>query len=75
MDVRVASLPPNWTFGQRAEVFIETRHKDDAHTVPESFLVVREERRGVLLDKGGTLAGSRLSPAFVGEASSKSSRA
>lgn len=53
VDVRVTSLPPNWTFGQRAEVFIETQRKDDVVTVPESFLVVRDGHRGVLLDDGG----------------------
>ena len=30
VDVRVKELPPNWTIGQRAEVFIETGHKADA---------------------------------------------
>ncbi len=53
VDVRVASLPANWTFGQRAEVFIRSRHKDDVPVLPESFLVVRDGRRGVFLDEGG----------------------
>lgn len=53
VDIRVASLPPNWTFGQRAEVFVETRHEDEALTVPEPFLIVREGRVGVVVDAGG----------------------
>ena len=53
VDVRVTSLPPNWTLGQRAEVFIETQHKEDVVIVPESFLVVRGGHRGVFVDDGG----------------------
>lgn len=53
VDVRVASLPPNWTLGQRAEVFIETRRLEGVHLVPESFLIVRDGRSGVFLDLAG----------------------
>ncbi|MCC6235677.1 MAG: efflux RND transporter periplasmic adaptor subunit [Verrucomicrobiales bacterium] len=53
VDVRVDTLPPNWTFGQRAEVFIGTQHKDEVVTVPETFLTMRDGRRGVLVEDGG----------------------
>ena len=38
VDVRVQELPPNWTIGQRAEVFIETGRKAGALVVPQRFL-------------------------------------
>lgn len=53
VDVRVASLPTNWTFGQRAEVFIETHRKAAALSVPESFLQVRDGQPGVVVDRRG----------------------
>lgn len=53
VDLRLDSLPRNWTFGQRAEVFIETRRKPDALSIPEPFLAVREGSRGVFLHQRG----------------------
>ncbi|HOW66117.1 MAG TPA: efflux RND transporter periplasmic adaptor subunit [Candidatus Paceibacterota bacterium] len=38
VDVRVSSLPRNWTLGQRAEVYIETGRKSSALAVPERFI-------------------------------------
>lgn len=67
VDVRVRSLPPNWTFGQRAEVFIQTQHRDDVVTVPESFLVVREKNPGVLLDDDGRVRWRPVSTGLRGE--------
>ena len=52
-DIRVSSLPPNWTFGQRAEVFIATQRKESVLTVPETFLVLRGGSRGVLRNHAG----------------------
>ena len=42
VDVRVNALPPNWTVGQRAEVFIETGRRAQALVVPQRFLQRRE---------------------------------
>jgi HlyD family secretion protein len=53
VDVRIDSMPPNWTFGQRAEVFIKTQQTNDVVIVPETFLAIRDGRRGVLFDDGG----------------------
>jgi HlyD family secretion protein len=53
VDVRVKALPPNWTIGQRAEVFIETEHKSDALAVPQEFLHWREGKPGVFVADGG----------------------
>jgi HlyD family secretion protein len=54
VDVRVQKLPPNWTVGQRAEVFIQTSHKEAALAIPERFVQWREGRPGVFVDEGGT---------------------
>jgi HlyD family secretion protein len=52
VDVRVSELPPNWTLGQRAEVFIETGRKADALSVPQKFLRWQNCSPGVLVAQG-----------------------
>jgi RND family efflux transporter MFP subunit len=56
VDVRVQELPPNWTIGQRAEVFIETGLKADAIVVPHRFIQWRADNPGVLIDESGKAA-------------------
>jgi HlyD family secretion protein len=56
MDVRVKELPPNWTIGQRAEVFVETGHKVNVLVVPQTFIHWREGKPGVFVSKGGNAA-------------------
>lgn len=53
VDVRVRELPPNWTTGQRAEVFIETGRKLDALPLPQRFLRWREGKPGVFVAERG----------------------
>lgn len=53
VDVRVKELPPNWTIGQRAEVFIETGRKADALGVPQQFLQWRAGKAGVFVAQRG----------------------
>ena len=53
VDVRVQELPPNWTIGQRAEVFIETGSTSDALAVPQQFLQWRDGKPGVFVAEGG----------------------
>lgn len=53
VDVRVRELPPNWTTGQRAEVFIETGRKLDALPLPQRFLHWREGKPGVFVAERG----------------------
>lgn len=53
VDVRVRELPPNWTIGQRAEVFIETGRRSDALALPARFLRWREGRPGVFVAQNG----------------------
>ncbi len=53
VDVRMQELPPNWTIGQRAEVFIETGRKANALAVPPQFILWREGKPGVFVNEGG----------------------
>lgn len=53
VDVRVSELPPNWTIGQRAEVFIETARKSNALTVPQTCMQWRGGNPGVFVAEGG----------------------
>jgi HlyD family secretion protein len=53
VDVRLKELPPNWTIGQRAEVFIETGRKAEALGVPPQFIQWREGKPGLFVDEGG----------------------
>lgn len=53
VDVRVEELPPNWTIGQRAEVYIETGREADAVRVPPGFVAWRGRAPGVFVEEGG----------------------
>lgn len=53
VDVRLRELPPNWTLGQRANVFIETGRKPSALFVPRSFVVWRSGSPGVFVGERG----------------------
>ena len=56
VDVRVRELPPNWTIGQRAEVFIVTGRKAGALAVPTRYTLWREGKPGVFVERGGKAA-------------------
>ncbi|MGZ8906502.1 MAG: efflux RND transporter periplasmic adaptor subunit [Methylobacter sp.] len=51
VDVRVRQLPRNWAVGQRAEVFIETGRKANVVMIPQSFLLWREGKPGVVVNE------------------------
>jgi RND family efflux transporter MFP subunit len=53
VDVRVRALPPNWTVGQRAEVFIETGRAESALAVPQKFIQWRSGKPGVFVNEAG----------------------
>jgi HlyD family secretion protein len=53
IDVRLRQLPPNWTLGQRAEVFITTARKREALSVPPRFITWREGKPGVFVEQKG----------------------
>lgn len=52
VDVRVRQLPPNWTIGQRAEVFIDTEGKSEALVVPQRFIQWNAGQSGVWVVTG-----------------------
>lgn len=56
VDVRVKELPPNWTIGQRAEVFIEADRKADLVAVPQRFIQWRDGKPGVFVADSGKAA-------------------
>lgn len=53
VDVRVRELPPNWTIGQRAEVFIETGRNAEALAVPQRFVQWQHGKPGVWVANHG----------------------
>ena len=60
IDVRVLELPRNWAVGQRAEVYIETARKDSVTLLPAKYVVRREDRPGVFVDRNGHAEWKRL---------------
>ncbi len=52
VDVQVKELPPNWTVGQRAEVFIETGRTSDTLIVPQAFVQWRAGKPGLFIAEG-----------------------
>ncbi len=53
VDVRLKQLPPNWTVGQRAEVFIENGRKAGVVVLPQSLVLWREGKAGVFVNEDG----------------------
>lgn len=53
VDVRVLELPQNWAIGQRAETYIETARTASAVLLPAQYLVRRDDRPGVFVDRNG----------------------
>jgi RND family efflux transporter MFP subunit len=53
VDVRLTSLPRNWTIGQRAEVYITTARSSAAATVPVHVIQIRQEQPGVFVAERG----------------------
>lgn len=56
VDVRVLELPKNWAVGQRAEVYIESAHKEDVTLLPTQFVTWREDAPGVFVSEQGQAA-------------------
>ena len=66
VDVRVKHLPPNWTVGQRAEVFIETGRKSGVALVPQQFVLWREGKAGVFVNDHGKAHWREITPGIRG---------
>jgi RND family efflux transporter MFP subunit len=63
VDVRVTALPPNWTIGQRAEVYITTAEASAAASVPANVVQTTRNESGVFVMAGGK---ARWRPVQVG---------
>ncbi len=66
VDVRVKELPPNWTLGQRAEVFIATGQRSDVPAIPLRFLQWRERKPGAFVAEGRKAAWHDVVPGSRG---------
>lgn len=66
VDIRLESLPPHWTLGQRAEVYFETESRSNVMTIPESFLVRQEGVTGVFLENAGRALWQPVTPGMRG---------
>ena len=53
VDVYVNKLPVNWAIGQRAEVYIETKKKENVFIIPEKYIKWQKNKPGVFVDKNG----------------------
>lgn len=53
VDVEVEQLPRNWSVGQRADVFIQSAHKEGATTVTPKVILRKQGEIGVMVDRDG----------------------
>jgi HlyD family secretion protein len=53
VDVEVEQLPRNWSVGQRADVFIETAHKEGVTIVPSRLIMRNQGTTGVIANRDG----------------------
>jgi hypothetical protein len=53
VDIRVSTLPSNWTVGQRAEVFVQKGRKAQAIAIPQKLLQWQGGKPGVFVAKDG----------------------
>lgn len=53
VDVQVAELPAHWAVGQRAEVYILTKRKEDVLAIPPQVVLWNNGRPSVFVDEGG----------------------
>lgn len=53
VDVEVEQLPRNWSVGQRADVFIQSAHKEGAVTVTPKVILRKQGEIGVMVDRDG----------------------
>jgi len=53
VDVEIERLPRNWSVGQRADVFIETAHKEGVTIVPSQLIVRNQGEIGVIANRDG----------------------
>lgn len=69
VDVRVKSLPQNWSIGQRAEVFIKTAGKKEGVLLPSRFIIKENDSPGVFVEVQGKAAWRPLKIGLSGKES------
>jgi len=53
VDVAIDQMPKIWAVGQRAEVYIETAHKENVLVIPQRVVVWRQQQPGVYMIENG----------------------
>jgi HlyD family secretion protein len=56
VDVKLESLPKNWSVGQRAEAFIKKAEKKEVVILPSRLIIRKKGRAGVFVDENGNAA-------------------
>ena len=67
VDVQVLSLPEVWAVGQRAEVYIETDHKEICTVLPQTLILWKEGQPGVFMEADGKATWRPLSLGLKGK--------
>ena len=68
VDVEIERLPRNWSVGQRADVFIETAHKDGVTIVPSQLIVRNQGEIGVIANREGRAVWQPVKTGLRGQA-------
>jgi HlyD family secretion protein len=59
VDVAIDNLPETWAVGQRAEVYIETKRKENTLVIPQR-VIVRRQQPGVYIIENGKTSWRRI---------------
>jgi len=68
VDVEIERLPRNWSVGQRADVFIDTAHKDGVTVVPSQLIVRNQGEIGVIANREGRAVWQPVKTGLRGQA-------
>jgi RND family efflux transporter MFP subunit len=60
VDVAIDQMPKIWAVGQRAEVYIETSHKENATVIPQRVVVWHQQQPGVFVINNGRAYWSKI---------------
>jgi HlyD family secretion protein len=66
VDVAIDNLPETWAVGQRAEVYIETKRKENTLVIPQR-VIVRRQQPGVYVIENGKTSWRRIGTGIEGK--------
>lgn len=66
VDVAIDKMPDTWAVGQRAEVYIETKRKENALVIPQR-IIVRRQQPGVYVIENGKTYWRRIGAGIEGK--------